>query len=198
MKLSSLTRTRGGRVLLATVPTVAALAFLGGGVAPCAVPVSLAVSGQQFKIAADKLEGTGFSQYAGQAIAADKKTVHPAAIANIADAKLYNLCQSVKLPGLPISLLIHAGTDPKNPVTATDLQIGMDRLAGDATFNAIRIGVDASKVHTKADGDQGDFAMDADTVTINDLQQVSWSTQAAGFRLTDLQLGINMKGEECF
>jgi hypothetical protein len=198
MKLSSLTRTRGGRVLLATVPTVAALAFLGGGVAQGAVPVSMAVSGQQFKIAADKLEGTGFSQYAGQAIEADKKTVHPAAIANIADAKLYNLCQSVKLPGLPISLLIHAGTDPKNPVTATDLQIGMDRLAGDATFNAIRIGVDASKVHTKADGDQGDFAMDADTVTINDLQQVSWSTQAAVFRLTDLQLGINMKGEECF
>ncbi|ACZ29500.1 hypothetical protein Xcel_0461 [Xylanimonas cellulosilytica DSM 15894] len=197
MRLSSLTRTRKGRVLIALVPTVAALAFVGGGVAQGVVPVSMAVSGQQFKISADKLQGTGFSQYAGVAVEADKKTQHPAAIANITEAKLYNLCQSIKTP-FGVSLLIEAGTNPQRPVEATGLQIGMDNLAGDATFNAIRIGVDASTVTTAGKGDAKDFAMDSDTVTIDNLKQVSWSTQAAVFKLTDLKLGINMEGKECF
>ncbi|WP_425955107.1 DUF6230 family protein [Xylanimonas sp. McL0601] len=197
MRFSSLTRTRRGRVLLATVPTVAALAFVGGGVAQGVVPVSMAVSGQQFKIAADRLEGDGFSQYAGVALETDKTKQHPAAIANIDKAQLYNLCQSVKTP-FGVSLLIHAGSNPKKPVEASGLQIGMDNLAGDATFSDIRIGVDASAVQTKAVGSVNDFAMDAKHVTITDLQQVSWSTQAAVFKLTDLKLGINMNGDECF
>ncbi|QAY64335.1 cholesterol esterase [Xylanimonas allomyrinae] len=197
MRFSSLTQTRAGRVALAAVPTVAALAFIGGGVAQGVVPVSMAVSGQQFKISADRLEGTGFSQYAGVAVEADETTQHPAAIANITDATLVNLCQSIKTP-VGVSLVIHAGTDPEKPVTASNLQIGMDNLAGDATFSAIRIGVDASTVGTQAKGDQNDFAMDADGVVIDNLKQVSWSTQAAVFRLTDLSLAVNMAGDECF
>lgn len=197
MKFSTLASTRRGRVLLATVPTVAALAFVGGGVAQGVVPVSMAVSGQQFKIAADRLEGTGFSQYAGLAVEADDTTEHPAAIANISEARLYNLCQSIKTP-LGVSLVIHAGTNADRPVEATNLQIGMDNLAGDATFNAIRIGVDASTVTTQGKGSAKDFAMDADSVLIENLQQVSWSTQAAVFKLTDLSLAINAEGEECF
>lgn len=197
MRFSTLTRTRRGRVLLATVPTVAALVMIGGGVAQGVVQVSMSVSGQQFKIAADRLEGTGFSQYAGVALEKDHTKQHPAAIANITEAKLYNLCQSIKTPFGP-SLLIKAGTNPERPVEATDLQIGMDNLAGDATFNAIRIGVDASTVSTPVKGSEKDFAMDADSVTIENLKQVSWSTQAAVFKLTDLKLGINMAGTECF
>ncbi len=76
MKLSALTRTRRGRAMLAAVPTVAVIGVLMGGVAQGAVPVSMAISGQQFKIAADKLDGTGFSQYAGEAKDADGKS-HP-------------------------------------------------------------------------------------------------------------------------
>ncbi|GAB3093122.1 DUF6230 family protein [Isoptericola nanjingensis] len=196
MKLSALTRTRRGRAMLAAVPTVAVIGVLMGGVAQGAVPVSMAISGQQFKIAADKLDGTGFSQYAGESKDADGKS-RPVAIANIKDATLHNLCQSVKVPGMPLGLLISAGTDPKNPVKATDLQIGMSDLRGTAQFNQIRIGVDASTVNTKAHGSKGDFAMDSDAITIDDLKQVSTSTSAAVFTLTDLHLKIS-DGTECF
>ncbi|GAA1716226.1 DUF6230 family protein [Isoptericola hypogeus] len=196
MKLSALTRTRRGRAVLAAVPTVAVLGILMGGVAQGAVPVSMAISGQQFKIAADSLEGTGFSQYAGEAKDVNGKE-HPVAIANIKDATLHNLCQSVKVPGLPLGLLISAGTDPKNPVKATDLQIAMSDLRGTATFGDIRIGVDASTVNTKAHGDEGDFAMDSDSIDIQGLKQVSSSTSAAVFQLTDLHLQIS-DGTECF
>jgi hypothetical protein len=74
----------------------------------------------------------------------------------------------------------------------------MDRLAGDATFDKIRIGVVASTVTTSGKGSVNDFAMDADHIVIDDLEQVSWSTQAAVFRLTDLDLRVNTAGEECF
>ncbi|MCA5895035.1 DUF6230 family protein [Isoptericola sp. NEAU-Y5] len=196
MKLSALTRTRRGRAMLATIPTVAVIGVLMGGVAQGAVPVSMAISGQQFKISADKLEGTGFSQYAGTQKDADGKK-HDVAVANIKDAKLYNLCQSVTVPGAPIGLLISAGTDPKHPVEATDLQIGMSDLRGTATFDKIRIGVDASTVSTEAKGHQGDFAMDSDAVNIDNLKQVSSSTSAAVFKLTDLHLKIS-DGTACF
>lgn len=196
MKLSSLTRTRGRRALLATIPTVAVLGILMGGVAQGAVPVSMTVSGQQFKIAADRLEGTGFSQYAGQAKDAEGK-LHPVAIANIKSARLYNLCQSVKVPGAPLGLLISAGTRKDAPVEASSLQIGMSDLQGTATFGKIRIGVDASTVKTRAKGDAGDFAMDSDTIDIDNLKQVSMSTSAAVFKLTDLHLQLS-DGTQCF
>lgn len=197
MKLSNLTKSRKGRVALAAVPVALASTVLLGGVANGAVPVSFAIAGGEFKIAADKLVGEGFSQYAGSATAADG-TTHPAAIANIKDAELYNLCQTVveETPLGKVGLKITAGTGDQ-PAAATDLQIGMTDLSGTATFNDIRIGVDAAQVNTKAKGDQGDFAMDSDSITIDGLQQVSWSTQAAVFQLTDLHLQLT-DGEECF
>lgn len=197
MKLSKLTKSRKGRVVLAAVPVAIASSLLLGGVAQGAVPVSFAIAGSPFKIAADRLDGTGFSQYAGQAVDTEGNS-HPAAIANIKDAKLYNLCQTVvqetKLG--KVGLKITAGTG-ENPAEATDLQIGMTDLSGTATFTNIRIGVDASTVNTAAQGDQGDFAMDSDAIDIDGLQQVSWSTQAAVFKLTDLHLQLT-DGEECF
>ncbi|PUB30185.1 hypothetical protein C8K30_102567 [Promicromonospora sp. AC04] len=198
MKLSKITGSRKGRVALAVIPVTIAASVLLGGVAQGAVPVSFAISGSQFKIGADKLEGVGFSQYAGVATASDG-TQHPAAIANIKDAKLYNLCQSVvqDTPLGKVGLLISAGTGEGKPALATDLQIGMNDLSGTAVFKNIRIGVDASTVNTAKKGDAGDFAMDSDTVDINGLQQVSWSTQAAVFQLTDLSLKIT-DGTECF
>ncbi|MGW2091811.1 DUF6230 family protein [Promicromonospora sukumoe] len=197
MKLSKLTGTRRGRVALAVIPVTIAASVLLGGVAQGAVPVSFAISGSQFKIGADKLAGTGFSQYAGVATATDG-TEHPAAIANIKDAQLYNLCQSVvqDTPLGKVGLLITAGTG-EEPAKATDLQIGMSDLSGTAIFKNIRIGVDASTVNTTEKGDAGDFAMDSDSIDIDGLQQVSWSTQAAVFQLTDLSLKIT-DGTECF
>ena len=198
MKLSKLTGSRKGRVALAVIPVAIAASFLLGGVAQGAVPVSFAISGSQFKIGADQLVGTGFSQYAGVATASDG-TKHPAAIANIKDAQLYNLCQSVvqDTPLGKVGLLISAGTAKDKPALATDLQIGMNDLSGTAVFKNIRIGVDASTVNTTKKGDAGDFAMDSDSIDINGLQQVSWSTQAAVFQLTDLSLKIT-DGTECF
>lgn len=197
MKLNRLTTTRGGRVLLTAVPVGIVAALLGGTVANGSVPVSFAVSGGQFKITASQLEGTGFSQYGG--VASDTAGgEHAVAISNIASATLTDLCQSVvtETPLGPVGLKITAGGDG-TPATATDLQIGLTDLQGDATFGNIRIGVDASTVNTAEKGSAGDFAQDSDTISIAGLKQTAWTTQAGVFTLNGLHLQLT-DGEECY
>jgi len=197
MKLNSITGSRVGRVALAAVPVGVAASLLLGGVAQGAVPVSFAVSGKAFKISADELTGTGFSQYAGVALTPGQSSQIPVAISNITDATLKNLCQSVDVVG-PIGLRISAGQGDK-VVTAHDLQIGMSDLKGDATFTNIRIGIDASTVKGLHTGSAGDFAQDADNVRITGLQQTSYSTTAGTFNLAGLHLAVVTDGSaSCF
>jgi len=196
-RLSRLTRTHSGRIVLAAVPVAIAATLLMGGVAQGAVPVSFSVSGSQFQIGASKLEGTGFSQYAGVATDTGGKD-HQAAIANIKSATLSDLCQSVvtDTPLGKMGVLITAGGGGK-PASASDLQIGMTDLKGDSSFTNIRIGVDASTVKTDAKGQAGDFAQDADGISISNLQQTAWSTQASVFTLTGMHLELT-DGRTCF
>jgi hypothetical protein len=198
MKFRKLTGTHAGRIVLTAVPVAVVSTFLMAGVANGAVPVSFSVSGSQFQIGASQLDGTGFSQYAGVAPDTAGKD-HQVAIANIGSAKLADLCQSVvsDTPMGKVGLLITAGGGG-NPATATDLQIGMTDLKGDATFNNIRIGVDASTVNTSHKGTAGDFAQDADTVSIKGLQQTAWSTQASVFNLTGMHVQLTDGSKGCF
>jgi hypothetical protein len=198
VKFRKLTGTHTGRLVLAAIPVAVVSTFLMAGVANGAVPVSFSVSGSQFQISASQLDGTGFSQYAGVAPDTAGKD-HQVAIANINSATLSDLCQAVvtDTPMGKVGLLITAGGGGK-PATASDLQIGMTDLKGDSTFGNIRIGVDASTVKTSAKGSAGDFAQDADTVKITNLQQTAWSTQASVFTLTGMHVQLTDGSKGCF
>jgi hypothetical protein len=179
------------------IPAGVIAAGLFAGVAAGAVPIALNVSGQQFKVRADKLEGTGFAQYPGVVVTADGKQI-PVAASAIKDAYLTNMCQSVKIPGTPIVLLIHAGGGGER-AHATDLLIGLNELGGDATFTDINIGTDASKLtQGGSSGSKGDFGQEAQKVVIEDLRQTAYSTHAGTFRLAGLNMSLNFSGEECF
>jgi len=192
------TAKRAGRIMIAAIPVAVAATVVLGGVAQGAVPVSFAISGSQFKISASALDGTGFSQYAG--VTNDSKGgAHQVAIANIANATLTNMCQSVvsDTPLGKVGVKITAGGDGK-PVVAQGLQIGMTDLKGDAKFTNIRIGVDASTVNTSVKGAAGDFAQDSDGITISDLKQISWTTTAAVFELNGMHVALTNGDDECF
>jgi hypothetical protein len=171
---------------------------IGFGIANGAIPTNFAVSGSTFKVSADQLVGNGFVQY-GDHVQDKAGHPHPVAVSGIKSAELTNLCQSVVVPGTSISLVIRAGKD--KPATATDLLIDMTQLSGDATFDNISIGQDASTL-TKgpaiAVGEPGGFGQQADKVTINGLRQVAWSTSAGTFTLNGLDLHVSLAGEQCF
>ncbi|GAA3845157.1 hypothetical protein GCM10022403_091360 [Streptomyces coacervatus] len=197
--------TRWTRLGLVMVPTLLASAALmvaiGTGVLPVSLAVSaqsVVVSGQNLKISADRLQGTGFTQYVGTD--RSKTETYPEAIAGIDSADLYNLCQSMVLH-LPVvgdtTLRIGAGGGGK-PAHADHLVVHTDDLGGDAVFSNITIGQDASTFGDGSNALAGVFGQQADTVRIDHLQQTTREVSAATFRLTGLHLSVKTGSKPCY
>ena len=188
-------RTTWRRFAALMVPAVAVAGAVMFGMANGAIAASFAVSGQTFKVSASRLEGDGFRQYGGTVKEAESGATRPVAVSAIDQARLFDLCQSVKVPDLPIVLTITAGGGD-NPATASDLLIDMDSLEGDATFTNIQIGRDAGTLG----GEAGAFGQSAERVVITDLKQVARSTSAGVFTLNGLRMGLNVgdDAQECF
>lgn len=193
-------RTNWRRFAVAVgVPTVVAgglIVALANG----ALAASFSVSGTQFKLSATELDGTGFTQYSGALSTASGSQI-PAAMSGINSADIHGLCQSVAAG--PIVLRIEAGNDPANPAHADNLLIGMSQLSGDATFQHITIGQDASTLTADGattHGGVGTFGQQADSVVITGLQQKAYSTQASTFVLKgmSLKLYVGDTSKECF
>ena len=106
------------------------------------------ISGMPFVVTADRLEGTGFEQFAtldemieDSPNAGDTGGQVVVIVSAIDQATLTNLCQSVSLGGK--YLKITAG-DAKDKVSAKTLIVDSDLISGDATFKKIKIGQDSS------------------------------------------------------
>lgn len=174
-----------------------------------ALAANFAVSGTQFKLSANTLDGSGFTQYSGT-LRDGKGNYIPAAMSGIGSATITNLCQSVSqdTPLGRLTLQIKAATnvadsaDDSQKVEASNLLIGMSELSGDATFTNIQIGNDASlltKAGSEAHGDLGGFGQQADHVVIKNLKQQAYSTSASTFKLTGMSLKLlRGDGNECY
>jgi len=181
------------------VPAVAITAGLAIMTAEGALGVQFAISGMPFTVTATELKGTGFEQFGGLDNMADNSPnagdtggqvlVMTSAIKS---ATLTKLCQSVDLGGT--NLLIKAGQGSKK-VEATDLTTDSTELSGDASFDNIEIGNDASTL-TKAGvkGPLGVFSQQADTVYIANLRQTNYATTAGVFKLPGLKMSFSSSG----
>ncbi|MFJ9586441.1 DUF6230 family protein [Streptomyces acidicola] len=202
--------TRWKRFAVVMVPSVAATAAIGVALAQGALAASFSVSGQSFKVTADRLDGTGFSQYGaidqGYTLKGEK-TAHPVAVSAFRNATISNMCQSVVTPDIPlvgtVSLKLTAGTGGKK-VEADNLYIDVEDLSADATFRNIDIGVaakDANKGPGIAKGDQANpygFAQQADSATLTDVKQTAWATTAGTFKLSNLKMSLHKGVNECY
>ncbi|MER6304265.1 DUF6230 family protein [Kitasatospora sp. NPDC001539] len=194
-------RVRLKRSVLMAVPAVALGGVLMTLTAQGVLAAQFSISGMPFTITADKLDGQGFAQFGGlDSMIPDSPNAGSTggqvlvAVSAIKQAQITNLCQSVDLGG--INLVIHAG-DGGTPVSATDLTTDSDLLSGDAEFNNIEIGGDAS-TYTKAGpagkGNPGVFGQQADTVQLTHLKQHNYASTAAGFKLPNLRLSFSSTG----
>ncbi|MET9712807.1 DUF6230 family protein [Nocardiopsis alba] len=191
--------TRWRRFALVAVPGLVAAAVLGGMTTQGLLAASFAVSGDSFKMSADRLSGTGFSQYGDVASSVDG-SARPVGLSTVDSAELENLCMS-SLWDLPIgeaTLVITAGAD--TPVEGTSMVIDIEQLQGNAEFGSIEIGRDASTLD-KADGGQGPaggFGLQADTITVSEMEMTSWAVSSGSLRLSGLGLAIRPGNHECF
>ncbi|MEU1619875.1 DUF6230 family protein [Streptomyces sp. NPDC005722] len=199
--------TRWKRFAVVMVPSVAATAAIGVALGQGALAASFSVSGQQFKVAAQDLQGEGFVQYGALDIQHGGKPV-PVAVSAFDSATITGLCQSVVVP-TPIgdvTLKLGAGNGGKK-VEAKNLYIDLDQLDADAEFTDINIGVAAGDTQQgpgiKAGDktDPGSFAQEARKAHLTGVQQTAWATSAGTFKLSGLSMSVKMgSGQklECF
>jgi hypothetical protein len=188
---------RFGGMMLVSGAMVAGLVV---ATADGAIGASFALSGIPFTVTANTLNGTGFEQFATlDSLAPNSPNAGSSGgqlvllVSAINQASLSNICQSVNLGGE--FLLITAGGNGTD-VTANTLVTDGDQVTGDATFNNISIGQDASTLTEVPGvvGNEGVFAQQADSVTINNLRQDNFATTAATFTLPNLSLGFSSNG----
>ncbi|WP_354644105.1 DUF6230 family protein [Kitasatospora camelliae] len=192
-------RVRLRRAALMAVPAVAVGAVLITLTAQGALAAQFSISGMPFTVTADSLDGQGFEQFGAldhmienSPNQGDTGGQVLVAVSAIKSASLTKLCQSVDLGG--INLRITAG-DAGTPVTATDLTTDSDALSGDAAFDNIEIGGDASTFNKAGvQGPPGVFGQQADTVAIHNLRQHNYATTAGAFRLPNLHLSFSQNG----
>ncbi|WP_326699886.1 DUF6230 family protein [Streptomyces sp. NBC_01754] len=212
--------TRWKRFALVMVPSVAATAAVGIGLAQGALAASFSVSGQEFKVKATELEGYNFVQYGS---VASGKTLDgeamnaPVAVSGFSEAYITNMCQSVVTPGLPfgigsVTLRLEAGGKGHDRVYAKDLYLDVSQLDADAEFKNIDIGVAAgslTKFPGSKDGPTGiqpntaanpnGFSQRAKEARLKNVEQKAWATTAGTFNLSGLKLRLH-KGtdKECY
>ncbi|WP_433572435.1 DUF6230 family protein [Streptomyces sp. CA-251247] len=218
--MESVTRggTRWKRFALVMVPSVAATAAIGVGLAQGALAASFAVSGQEFKVTAGYLDGTGFAQYGGvdmgyKDLKGDEKTAHPVAISTFKNASITKMCQSV-VTDVPfvgkITLRLKAG-DKGTPVQAKNLYLDVSSLDANAKFTNIDIGVAAKDTDNPGTGKgpavkdesilPNGFAQQAERAELTNVEQKAWATTAGTFELSGLSMRLlkgSGDGVECY
>jgi hypothetical protein len=181
-------KVRWRRFAIAAVPAVAIAGVLVGLTAEGAIASSISVSGEEYTVTATQLTGTGFEQFGGEV--SNASGPQPVIVSAINSAKLTGLCQSVKIG--PVTLRLTAGTGG-TPASASNMIVDASGQTGsEATFKNISIGLDAGTLTEDpgASGAAGSFGEQADTVTIDNLNQDTWLTTAGTFTLPDLSLGF--------
>jgi hypothetical protein len=190
-------RRFGVTMLGSTAVAAGLIALTAQGV----LAAQFSLSGQAFTVTATRLEGTGFEQFAtldsmpdNSPNAGDTGGQLVLVVSAIDRAKLFNLCQSIALGGT--FLKITAGGN-NNPVRAHTLIVDSDEISGDAVFNDIEIGGDASELNRVpgVTGPLGVFSQQSKDVVITNLRQNNFATTAAQFHLTGLH--ISFSGDGC-
>ncbi|AWL40646.1 DUF6230 family protein [Streptomyces halstedii] len=196
------------------VPSVAATAAVGIGLAQGALAASFSVSGQEFKVKATELEGWDFVQYGSVASGKtlEGKDMHaPVAVSGFSKANITNMCQSVVTPKVPgigtVTLRLEAGGGG-TPVKAKSLYLDVSELDADAEFKNIDIGVAAGSL-PKSEGKPGiqpntqanpyGFSQRAEKALLKNVKQKAWATTAGTFNLSGLKLRLSTgTDQECY
>ena len=194
----------GGMLALTTIATGALVTLTAQGV----LAANFSISGMPFTVTSTHLHGVGFEQFAtldllapGSPNAGSEGEERVYIVSAIDSADLTSLCQSVDLGGM--SLRITAG-DAGSPVHGDSLVVDSDDIAGNADFQNINVGQDAStftKVKDRTNpsngyikGMPGVFGQQADVVDIYSLRQNNFATTAARFTLPHLHMSFTSGG----
>lgn len=180
------------RFAVAGVPAITIAGVLIGFTAQGAIASAVSVSGKEYTLTAQHLQGQGFEQFGGQIpVKRDGKQVEqPVIVSGMASAEITDLCQSVDLG--PVTMRLTAG-DAGTPVSASNLIVDASgQSSGVATLHDVTTGQDASTLNADGGltGTAGAFGQQASSVTISGLRQDTWMVTAGTFRLPHMSVAF--------
>ncbi len=193
-------RTAWKRTAVVGLPAVLAVGAMAAMMAQGVLAASFAVSGTSFQVASSKLTSDGLASYVETDRSLDGKG-HPVSLLGLDQATLNDICQAaeVKTPLGTVTFKLTAGGDA-GKVTASNLIIDAEDLAGDARFGTVELGRDASTLDETPGirGEKGKFGLQAGNIEVADVKSHAWSATGGNFRLKGLKLGVSLGGDKCF
>ncbi|GAA3909433.1 DUF6230 family protein [Streptomyces lannensis] len=201
-------RTSWRRFGAILVPSLAAAAALGIGMAQGALAASFLISGQRFQLSADILSGRGVSIYPMVDVTR-KGALVPVVVLGFRHAQINRLCLSVVIP-IPVlgpyTLVVTGGTG--RPVEAANLFIDATSVAAaQANTKNIDIGVAAGAV-TKGPINPKDrnsrwfdpnvFAQQAQSVVLKNVRVISVATSAGTLNVPNFRMRVEQGNNPCF
>ncbi|MFG3065471.1 DUF6230 family protein [Streptomyces sp. NPDC048231] len=201
-------RTSWRRFAVVLVPSLAAAAALGIGMAQGALAVSFFISGQRFQLAADTLRGRDVSIYPMVDVTR-KGALVPVVVLGFRHAQINRLCLSVIIP-IPVlgpyTLVVTGGIG--RPVEAANLFIDATSVAAaQADTNNIDIGIAAGAV-TKGPINPQDrksrwfdpnvFAQQAQSVVLKNVRVITVANSAGILNIPNFTMRVEQGDQPCF
>ncbi|MEV7320507.1 DUF6230 family protein [Streptomyces sp. NPDC093970] len=200
-------RTRWRLFGVVLVPSVAACATLGVGMAQGVLAASFFVSGQKFQVTADSLTARGLSLYSMIDVTRKRELV-PVVVTGFRHATISGLCEAitVDVPVLGTQTLLITGGD-KRLVVASDLFLDATaEAAAQADFTGIDIGVAQGAISKGPvrSGDRDSRFFDPDgvglqstSVTLTDVRVNTVAVSAGTLNIPGLRIRIQSGSRTC-
>ncbi|MFC6887090.1 MULTISPECIES: DUF6230 family protein [Actinomadura] len=178
------------------VPSLAALAVLGFGMAEGAVPVSFALSGRQMQVSADRLSGRGFGLYPVVVRSANGRR-HQVMMLTMRTAEIYGLCQSATVD-TPLGryVLRLSAADRARPAPVSGLGISATDVKADVDFGSLVLNEDARTLGSA--GSRGDYGVGAAEFTVKRVRVHAWMVAGGTLRVKGLKVAIGRDVPTCF
>ncbi|MGC9538902.1 DUF6230 family protein [Streptomyces sp. UG1] len=193
--------TRWRRASLLMVPSMLAIATMTVAMAQGALAASVGVSGKQFTVTADQVEGHQMTGFPSSVRSADGKELETIRL-GFGSASLRSLCltQGLRLPLIgDVTLSLKSGGN--SPATVENFTAdATDVLGAKGSLSQVEVGVDASQLNRAGEGGRGPkgrFGLQASGMSLQDFSTTAHNLTSGSFKLSGLDLHIKRGSAAC-
>ncbi|GAB2842478.1 DUF6230 family protein [Actinocorallia aurea] len=191
---------RWRRFAAVLVPSLACGGVLAAAVGQGALAASVAVSGRDMKVSADRIEGTGYVTYPSVASSADG-TEHAVTVLAVKSARVRALCQSSVIDTPLGRYVVRLRSAPDGPpVRVSGLALSATSVDADLDFTSLELNRDAATLDAVpgSTGVPGQYGIQALGFAVTDVRVQSWSVFSSSIHVKGMRLSIGRDEEECF
>ncbi|MFG1997528.1 DUF6230 family protein [Spirillospora sp. NPDC048911] len=197
---SAQARLRWGRFVIALAAPLAITGALVVAMSQGTLAASFAVSGRDMKVAATRIEGSGYATYPAVLSSANGRKRLVTVVA-IRSGRVWGLCQSSVIP-TPLGRFVLRLNTPKQQasVQVSNLMVSATSVKADLDLGSLQLNRDAATLDAVpgAVGSPGQYGLQAVSFAVEDVQAQSWAVVSTSLTAQGTHLTIGRTEPECF